>query len=214
MHAWVWSSLALVCVAGCAAQSAAPAEQSVEYSGGDADAPPNLAALPDLPNGASGDTPRTHQGLLIARQTLDAALPEPPGDRSYASLQHWVETDVVAWIAKRRSQTRATRDRFLLEGEPSDSELVVSHAVVGLIDEDTALALARLPAPSELDSEPEIAAMYRDVVRAQAAGFSTSAVMEFRDCANTAYRGPEDMRAWARFCHARFDRLQSEARDQ
>jgi hypothetical protein len=160
--------------------------------------------------GASGNTARTHQGLLLARETLDTAFPVFAGDRTYASLQHWVDTSVVAWLEHRRAQTEATRER-LLEGEPSDAESIVSHAVLGLIHEDTARSLASIPAPSELDSEPEIAGMYRDMIRTQADSFVSSALLELRECADDAYRGPKDMRPWADFCHARFDRLREEA---
>jgi hypothetical protein len=167
-----------------------------------------LLALPELP--ADADTPRTHQGLLVARATLDAAIPAPPADRSFVSLQRWVDGDVVVWLEKRRAQTLATRDRFLVEGEPNDAERIVSLAVVGLIDEDTARALGNLPPPSELDDEPDIEAMYRDVTRLQAGAFMSAAIAGMHDCAEAGYRGPEAWRPFARFCHARFDRLQQE----
>jgi hypothetical protein len=178
---------------------------------GDPDAAPNLLALPDLP--ADADTPRTHQGLLIARATLDAAMPAPPADRSFASLQRWVDSDVLAWLEQRRAQTLATRDRFLVEGEPNQAERMVSLAVIGLIDEDTARALAGLPSPSELDSEPDIAAMYREVTRKQAGAFMSAAIAGLRDCASAAYDGPAAWRGFAQFCRARFDRLQQERQD-
>ena len=205
---------ALAAIAGCAlllgcgaGSHPAGARELEGGAPGDPEAQPSLAALPEMPQGATCNTVRTHQGLLVARETFDAALPPPPADRSYTSLQHWVDTAVVAWLERRRQQTDATRDRFLLEGAPNPSERAVSHAVIGLIHEDTALSLLRIPAPSELDSEPEIAQMYREIVQTQADTFTTSALIEFRDCANDAYRGPEDMRVWAEFCHARFDRL-------
>jgi hypothetical protein len=199
-------------VAACAAtphvrEKAPP----LQVAPGHPEAAPSLAALPEMPNGATGNTARTHQGLLLARQTFDAAFPAPPADRTYASLQSWVDTAVVAWLEQRRSQTEATRERFLLEGDPSEGERIVSHAVLGLIQEDTALSLSSIPPPSELDSEPEIAGMYHDIIRTQAESFMSSALLELRECADSAYRGPEDMRPWALFCHARFDRLRERA---
>jgi hypothetical protein len=207
----VWRVAALVawlCALGCAAPAIPAANAPPPPNPGDPNAAPSLAALPDLPEGTSGNTPRTHQGVLLARQTLAAVIPTPPNDRSYASLQRWIDSVVVAWIEQRRAAAEATRDRFLLEANPSRSELAVTHAVVGLIDEDTALALQSLPTPAELYSEPDIAAMYRDILRTQARTFTSSAVNEFRDCANIGYQAPADMQSWARFCHARFDRLQ------
>lgn len=200
--------MALACAWGCAQAPAPPAATAARGSGGDPNAAPSLLALPQLP--ADGDTPRTHQGLLMARATLDVAMPAPPADRSFSSLQRWVDSDVLTWLQQRRAQSLATRDRFLVEGEPNDAERIVSLAVLGLIDEDTARALGNLPPPSELDDEPDIAAMYRDVTRMHAEAFMSAAIAGMRDCANAAYQKPSAWRAFAQFCHARFDRLQQE----
>lgn len=206
------ATIASVCIAlplaGCGStappEAATPSGETASTAGGEGAA---LGVLPAVERGSDADTARTHQGLLIARATLDAAMPAPPGDRSYATLQRWVDTEVVAWVERRRAQTQEVRDRFELEGEPNESELAVSRAVVGLIQEDTARALRSIPAPRELETEPEIAAMYRDIVSRQADTFLNSAVVDFRDCANGAYRAADAMRPFALFCHERFDRL-------
>lgn len=169
---------------------------------------PELAELPALADAKSADSPRTHQGMLVARATLDATMPPAPADRSYSALQAWVDSEVVTWVDQRRRQTEDTRDRFQLEGAPNSSERAVSHAAIGVIHEDTAFSLRGIPAPSELESEPEIAQMYAEIIGAQADTFLKSALVEFRDCANDAYRSPPDMRPFAEFCHERFDRLQ------
>jgi hypothetical protein len=192
---------------GCGA-AVSPPPPAAQAPPGHPDAPPTLAALPELP---SGVTDRMHQGILVARQTLDAPLPEPPGDRSFTSLQHWADTQVASWIAQRQSQMELTRARLLHEGAPSRRERVISHAVLALLHEDTARELADMPAPKELDSEREIAAMYHDLMRDQANTFATSALLELRQCANLAYRGPANLRGFAGYCHARFDRLRGEA---
>ena len=203
---------------GCAAATAAtqPAKPAVPVDPrtvGDPDAPPTLNALPELKAGASGVTERTHQGILVARQTLDVSLPAPPDDRAFASLQQWANTEVAGWIAARRVQVEAARARLLLEGKPpSPGEKILGHAVLALLHEDTARTLAAIPAPRELDSEHEIAAMYRELMAGQADAFVASALLELRDCANLAYVGPDDMRAFADYCHQRFDRLQGEVR--
>jgi hypothetical protein len=204
----------LAVLPACASAPETRRSESSALSVGDPNAAPNLQALPEMAEGAPCNTARTHQALLMARQTFDTAFPAAPVDHSYTSLQAWVDSTVTTWVSQRRAQTDATRDRFSLEGEPSDAERIVSHAVIGLIDEDTARALATIPAPSELDSEPEIADMYREMVSKQAAPFVNAALAELRDCANDGYRGPEEMRSWARFCHARFDRLSEQAAAQ
>jgi hypothetical protein len=193
--------------AGCAPEPQPQDEASLRASEGDPDAPPSLRALPELRPGDSGSTPRCHQGLLLARQAFDAAMPVPPADRSYGALKRWVDGAVSGWLERRRAQIDATRARFSLEGAPSPSEEIVSHAVVALIEEDTSRALGEIPQPGELDDEPEILAMYRDLARSQAKPLLVAAIDDLAECANRAYRGPGDMRPWARFCHARYDRL-------
>ena len=206
--------LCVLAAAGCATQppAAAPAKADPRAAG-DPNAPPTLNALPELPSGASGATERTHQGILVARQTLDVPLPEPPADRAFAVLQHWANTEVASWIAARRVQVEAARARMLVEGKPPTAgEAILGHAVIALLHEDTARALAAIPAPRELDTEQEIAAMYRELMAGQADAFVAAALIELRDCANLAYEGPDDMRAFAGYCHHRFDRLQGEVR--
>jgi len=171
-----------------------------------------MAVLPALPPGASGNTPRTHHGLLVVRETLDATMPRPPADRSYLSLKGWVDGEFALWLERRRQQVEQTRARFELEAAPNGSERAVSHAALGLIHEDTALSLGTIPAPSELDTEPEVAEMYRELVAVQVDTFLNTAANEFGDCANEAYRAGDDMRSWAQFCHARFDRLRENVR--
>ena len=52
--------------------------------------------------------------------------------------------------------------------------------------------------------------MYREIVEAQARPFLSSALVGFRDCANLAHDGPDDMRHWAGFCDGRFQRIKGE----
>jgi hypothetical protein len=203
----LWAPTAIACGAHAATQ---PPARAAARAPGNPSAPPTLAALPDLP--AAAETERTHQGILVARQALDAPLPEPPGDRSFASLQHWANTEVASWVAQRQSQMENARARLLLEGAPSVDERIVSHAVLALLHENTARELEDIPAPKELDSEQEIARMYRDLMQQQANTFSATALLDLRECANLAYGGTEDMRGFAGYCHTRFDRLQDEAR--
>src|SRR5262245_30123949 len=116
-----WLANAVLCIAvptaGCATAATPSAESANEASAGSTEGGELrvLGALPAVGSGSSADTPRTHQGLLIARSTLDAAMPAPPADRSYAVLQRWVDTEVVPWVEQRRAQTEEVRGRFALE---------------------------------------------------------------------------------------------------
>jgi hypothetical protein len=104
--------------------------------------------------------------------------------------------------------------RFLFRssngGEPSEDDAakqIVAHAVLGLLQEDTAIELSTIPTPMELDSEPEIAKIFRDLINEQATPFVSAAQHEYAECANRSYRAGEPFASLARFCHARFDRL-------
>jgi len=196
---------------GCGGPPAALEADRAEASlaAGDPQAPPTLRALPEVPR--ESDTTRTHQGLLAAREALLAGIPQPPVDRSYAALKAWSETAVTQWVQTRRQRIEDVRERFDLEEGASVGELIVRHATLGLLHEDTANALSTLPAPAELDTEPKIGAIYREVLAAQAEPFVSAALLSFRDCANLAYRSEAAMTRWADFCHERFDRLKGEA---
>jgi hypothetical protein len=194
-------------LAGCAASVHSETPASSEPSRGDPDAAPSLAVLPDAVQNVASDTERVHQGMMMARQVFAKLMPSPPADRSYASLQAWVEEQVAPWVEQRRDSVDETRFQFALGEQSRPADAVVAHAVLGLLHEDTALALSSIPSPTELDTEPEVAAMFRDLIRGQAQPFVNAARSEFADCANTGYRLGDDLRRWAEFCHARFDRL-------
>lgn len=205
-------SLCVLSLAACAGSEPVPSGAE-ELSLGDPTGPPTLRVLPSIAHRSSGQTDRTLQGMLVARQGFDARLPQTPADQSYANLQRWVDTDVVAWVGSRSENMDSASYEFGLPSDGSDGERIVGFAVIGLLHEDTARELSTIPAPSELDSEPEIAVMYREVIAAHARPFLSAALVRFRDCANLAHGGPEDMRHWAGFCDARFQRLKVELDD-
>jgi hypothetical protein len=209
-----WTFCALLIAAwGCAAgaNSIADSESALtEASPGDPDAPPSLKVLPSVKREKNASSERIRQGLLMARDVLKTSMPEPPPDRAFSTLQQWINTTVVHWIEIRNQSVEATRYRFTQPNAPSYEERVFAHAVIGLIQEDTALALQAIPAPAELDDEPEIAQMYREVLEAQAAPFISAALVEFRECANTALDAPKYMRPFYKFCASRFARLRDE----
>jgi hypothetical protein len=204
--------LALVAICGlhCAIDGAAPPNSAPRArAAGDPDAPPTLTALPELSARAPANSERTHQGILLARQALDADLPAPPADRSFAALQSWADDQVSSWVVKRRDQIEAARAR-MFDGHASPAEQILGHAVLALLHEDTARTLSSIPAPKELDDEREISAMYYDLVSGQADAFVTSALIELRDCVELAHQGPAEMHAYDDYCHARFERLRGE----
>jgi hypothetical protein len=206
MHTLRAFGAACVILAACATTSSSGDQQAGHaLRNGDPDGPPTIGALPDVAR--AGASPRVQQGLSLARQVLAARLPAPPADHSYVVLQAWIDRDVAPWVAARRDGVDEARFQFGLEHEVPTDERVVGDAVLGLLQEDTALVLAQLPAPSELDTEPEIAQIFRDMVQTQVQPFQTAAVVQYRDCATTAHAEGEDLKRWAVFCGARLDRL-------
>jgi hypothetical protein len=175
---------------------------------GDPSGPPSLQGLPDVAKGTTSQ--RTQLGMSLARQVLETRLPAPPSDRSYERLQLWIDQDVVPWVSARRDSVEETRFQFGLEKGASADERVVARAVLGLLQEDTALTLANIPSPAELDSEPEVGVMFRDLVRTQSEPFQSAALSEYRDCATRGYEEGRDLRRWAVFCNTRFDRLEAQ----
>ncbi|HEY2733931.1 MAG TPA: hypothetical protein VGI70_08100 [Polyangiales bacterium] len=194
----------------CASSQPEDTESSAKLRAGDPNGPPTIGALPEVARGSS--TPRLQQGLSLARQVLDTRLPEPPLDHSYQVLQSWIDREVAPWVAKRRDGVDEARFQFGLEHDASVDEKVVGNAVLGILQEDTALALTHIPQPTELDTEPEVAAIFRDLVQTQVQPFQNAALVEYRDCASDASEEGAQLRRWANFCHGRLDRLESTLR--
>lgn len=205
------AGVSAVLLGACA--GSAPRAQGAEaqaLSPGRPDGPPKLSALPSLPRGEQAGTERTRQGLLVMREAFDAVLPESPAEASYDNLQHWVDGAVVDWIGRRNAKLEQARFEFGVGREPTPAEHIVALAATGLLQEDTARQLATIPSPAELQGEPMVQEVYRDVIRAQARPFLSSALVRYRECADEAHDGPEALRHWAGFCDGRFQRLKQE----
>lgn len=176
-------------------------------SRGDADGPPAFASLPDL--AASQQSPRLQQGFSLARQVLANGLPTPPDDRRYGQLQAWIDGTVAPWIAARREAVDDARFQFAVEEGAPSTEAAIARGVLGLLQENTALELTHIPSPAELDTEPEIAEMFHELVATQAKPFVYSAMAEYRKCAELAAAEGGELARWARFCAARHEHLRS-----
>jgi hypothetical protein len=204
-----WAAgLAALAVAACASSTPEVEVRRAALQAGDPGGPPEFASLPDVP--AGDQTPHTEQGLSLARQVFANALPEAPADRRYKALQAWIDQTVVAWIAARRDGVDETRFQFAVDEGASATEQVIARGVLGLLEESTALELTHIPSPTELDTEPEIAEIFRDLVTTQAEPFRNSAIAEFRSCAKLAAAEGGEVRAWAHFCSARFHKLRGD----
>jgi hypothetical protein len=170
---------------------------------GDPDAPPSLRALPELGDARSS---QLHRALTMAGQVFAAPLPLAPSDRRYEVLADWVENDVARWIDGRRDALEETRFQFkAIDSEPATR--VIANAVIGLLQEDTAYQLSLIPQPKELDNEPEIAAMFRELQQGQVEPFQNAALTEYGACVKSGEEEGGSSRRFAHFCRQRHDRL-------
>jgi len=192
-------------VAGCAGSVPPDRQERIALRVGDATAPPSLQALPEI------DKPRTkqlHRGLAQAGQVFASPLPAAPVDRVYIELAAWVEEDVANWVVTRRDAVEETRFQFASSAKADPTARVIATAVIGLLQEDTARSLSAIPVPVELDNEPEIAALFRELVDTQAAPFLQAAKAEYQRCETSADEAEDDLERFARWCRARAERLQ------
>jgi hypothetical protein len=192
-----------VVIAGCAGSVSADRQERIAMRVGDATAPPSLRALPEI------DKPRSkqlHRGLAQAGKVFGSPLPAAPADRVYIELAAWVEEDVANWVIARRDAVEETRFQFETSAKSDPTAQVIANAVVGLLQEDTARSLSAIPVPVELDSEPEIAALFRELVDTQAAPFLAAAKTEYQRC-ETGADDADGLERFARFCATRAERL-------
>ncbi len=189
---------------GCASQPVAPAQQRAEALRlGDPVGPPSLRALPEISKARSE---QLHRGLAQAGEVFASQLPAAPPDRAYIELAAWVEEEVAQWVIARRDGVDETRFQFDTSAHSDPAAHAVTNAVIGLLHEDTARSLARIPMPKELESEPEIAALFRELVDTQAAPFLHAARIAYGHCAEHADDADDDR--FERFCRARAEALE------
>src|SRR5262249_13134803 len=91
--------------------------------------------------------------------------------------------------------------------DPEPATRVIVSAVIGLLQEDTAYQLSLIPQPQELDNEPEISAMFRELVKGQADPFQNAALTEYSQCAQAGTEQGGPQLRFAKFGKQRHDRL-------
>lgn len=173
---------------------------------GDAAAPPSIGVLPSAESATSAFTDRMRFGLTLAEESLSLEAPAPPPSRAAASFVRWSSTELRRWLARKSHTVDAARQELDAAAEQDHRQRIVAGAVVGLLYEDVARALKSLPAPLEIERDPEAAQLYREVLDGKASPFLEHAQAAYLACAQNG-RFPADMRHWSRFCAARADRL-------
>ena len=126
--------------------------------------------------------------------------------REHRRLGAWSDGTLAAWLERKTHTVEAARRELDQAAEESHRQRIIGGAIVGLMYEDVGRTLTSLPVPTELDDEPEIQDVYRDVLSGQARPFLQHARRAYSACAQNAIR-PNTMRHWSRFCAAREERL-------
>jgi len=178
---------------------------------GRSEADPTMECLPDPDIRQESMTRRMRFGWTLAEESFLIPPPEAPNDHGADSLEQWSEEVLSPWLTRKTHTIEAARRELDEAAEQTHRQRIMGGAIVGLMYEDLARVLRAIPAPHELDDEPEIQEVYQNVLRSQAAPYLEHARRAYSACAQNGIR-PESMRHWSRFCTAREDRLPGQSR--
>jgi len=145
-------------------------------------------------------------GWLLAEESLGLPRPRLPAERDAQHLSRWSDTTLATWLRRKSHTVEAARRELDRAADEAHHQRIMAGALVGLMYEDVARALSSVPVPVELESEPDIAAMYLDVVDHRASPWREHARAAYDACARNAVE-PEHMRHWSVFCFERAERL-------
>lgn len=183
-----------------------PRMRAGELYAGRISAAPSVRCLPDPDVVDDELTARMRAGLELAEESFAVQAPPPPSSRAALDLTDWSQGPLREWLERKTRTIEEARRELDLAAEESHRQRIMGGAVVGLMYEDVARVLLRVPAPEDLDDEPEILEIYQQVLRSQARPFLETARRAYHACALNASE-PESMRHWSRFCRGREDEL-------
>lgn len=180
------------------------------YQEGDTRGEPRVEALPSLDVDPGELTAEMRMAKLLSAEALNLEQPPPPSDLSTAAITAWSQRELEQWLRQKHQRAEEARRQLDLAAVQNQRQRIMAGALVGLVYEDVARALIALPTPKELIAEPEIAQMYGEVLRGQAAPYLREAEMAYAACAGNAAQ-LEPLAHWSSFCEARKERLPSRA---
>jgi hypothetical protein len=209
-----WGTAAFSCVLALSGVGCVKATPPAKFVG-DAHGRASIEALPSLDVADSELSDQMRMARMLSAESLELPAPAVPADKSAASLTSWSEHELKTWLSAKQQRAEAARaelDRAALENH---RQRIMAGALVGLVFEDVARSLLVLPIPSELRSEPEIAAIFHELMVKQAEPYLIHARLAYAACAGNA-AGLSSMSHWSDFCSAREESLPSasEASDE
>ena len=154
-------------------------------------------------NGEEVFTEKMRFAWLLTEQSFE--LPPPrsaPAGGTHREITQWTETELRRWLERKHQMVEAARAELNVAAEESHAQRVWAGALVGLMYEDVARVLVDVPVPRELVEDPEIAVIFRDVVRSQASPYLDHAQRAYRACHLNA-RQRRELEPWGSFCEDR-----------
>ena len=197
-----WLAMAVLASgAGCGG-----AQSARRLDPGSYEDPPAMEVLPqlDVPLESLGE--RFRFAWRLTAEALQLQAPAPPVHPTGSELRAWSDGPLQRWLAEKSRRVDAARRELDEVAEQGRRQRIVAGALVGLLYEDVARAIVRIPPPRELDDEPDIAEAYREVVLFQARPYLTEARRAYRACALNAVP-LQSMHHWGRFCARRGEAL-------
>lgn len=190
-------------LAACGGQ---PRMREGELYAGRTEGDPSMECLPDPDVHDDALSERMHFGIRLANESFAVPAPGAPESRAVLDLQDWSSGPLRVWIERKTHAIEAARRELDQAAEENHRQRIMGGAIVGLMYEDVARVLSRLPEPEDLDDEPEILRIYEQVIQSQARPFVETARRAYHACAMNASE-PASMRHWSHFCRGREDNL-------
>jgi hypothetical protein len=168
-----------------------------------------MEALPSIDVSDGQLSAQMKRARLLTAESLSLRVPIAL-DTHASALAHWSDSELKGWLREKHARAEAARKELDRAAVVSHRERIVAGALVGLVYEDMARALMSVPAPSELDDEPDVRKVFEDVLHAQAAPYLVHARLAYQACAANAH-GLEPMGHWSSFCDGRRAELPEDA---
>ncbi|MBW2461108.1 MAG: hypothetical protein JRH11_05645, partial [Deltaproteobacteria bacterium] len=183
-------ALGLVLLSACGGALGSGSGEDEELDEGDAMGPPTALSLPSL----DVDRDSLSEGMLfgweLADESFDFQRPPAPPSGATDDYQVWADEELASWLERKTSTVVAARGELDQAAEESLRQRIVAGALVGLMYESIGRALRRLPVPATIQTDQEIAEVFRSILVSQARPYFGFANRAYDACRQNALGGP------------------------